>query len=45
MLLFEFNDVFAKFSDAIEAKFGKRPQNMTDAEYEAAVSSLVRTDF
>ena len=45
MLLFEFNDVFAKFSDAIQAKFGKRPDQMTETEYNDAVSSLVRTDF
>lgn len=45
MVLFDFNDVFVKFSEAVNAKFGKLPQDMTKTEYDAAMSSLVRTTF
>jgi len=45
MVLFDFNDVFANFSDAVLAKFGKRPEDMTKAEYDSAMSSVVRTTF
>ncbi|QFR55824.1 hypothetical protein JC221_178 [Yersinia phage JC221] len=45
MILFDFNDVFANFSDAVFAKFGKRPEEMTKAEYDSAMSSVVRTTF
>lgn len=45
MILFEFNDVFGQFTNAFTAKFGKAPNEMTEAEYNTAVSSLVRTDF
>lgn len=45
MILFEFNDVFAQFSDAIKTRFGKTPEEMTQAEYDTALGKLVKTDF
>lgn len=45
MLLFDFNDIFAEFSKAVLLKFGKLPEEMTKTEYDAAMTSLVRTDF
>lgn len=45
MVLFDFNDVFVKFSEDVVAKFGKLPEEMTKTEYDAAMTSLIRTTF
>lgn len=45
MVLFDFNDVFAKFSEAFQKKFGKFPDEMSKTEYDAAMATLVRTTF
>lgn len=45
MVLFDFNDIFVKFSEAVFNKFGKLPADMTPTEYNAAMGTLVKTNF
>lgn len=44
MVLFEFNDVFARFTEAFQMQLGE-PSMMTDDEYDLALKSIVKTPF
>lgn len=44
MILFEYNNVFAYFTEAFQEKLGE-PSMMTQDEYDAALASIVKTDF
>lgn len=44
MILFEYNNVFAYFTEAFQEKLGE-PSMMTKDEYDAALASIVKTDF
>lgn len=45
MVLFDVNDVFSLFTQAFTTKFGVAPEDLSKADLDAKLATLIRTDF